>query len=168
MQQPNAHAVSEGEGDEAGEQAIDDEPRLVFLHALHVHLQGGEKHDVVESHLTKELKGRVTFQDIESILAHQDTCQHHSDDVRNAQLAHDDRGKEDNEHHHEEDQRRVGNREVLDNIYHWLSSLSVMLKERFRHPPSPLSFCFLSAKLLIILERAKFLRSYPFIVEIFL
>ena len=28
------------EGDEAGEQTIDDEPQLVFLHAFHVHLQG--------------------------------------------------------------------------------------------------------------------------------
>ena len=47
VQQPDAHAKGEEEGNEAGEQTIDDEPRFVFLHTLHVHFQGGEEHNVV-------------------------------------------------------------------------------------------------------------------------
>ena len=126
MQQPDAHAEGEEEGDEAGEQTIDDEPQLVFLHAFHVHLQGCEKHDVIKSHLSEEFERGISFQDVQSVFAHEDTRQHHSDDVGNSEFTHDDGGKEDDEEHYEENQRRVGNREVLGNIYHRLSSLSVM------------------------------------------
>ena len=44
------------------------------------------------------------------------TCQHHSDDVRDTEFTHDDRGKEDDEEHYEEYQRRVCDREVLSDI----------------------------------------------------
>ncbi len=56
VQQPDAHAEGEEEGNETGEQTIDDEPRFVLLHTLHVHLQGGEEHDVIESHLAEQLE----------------------------------------------------------------------------------------------------------------
>ena len=118
VQQPDAHAEGEEEGNEAGEQTIDDEPRFVFLHTLHVHLQGGEEHNVVESHLAEQLERCISFQDVQSVFTHEDTRQHHSDDMRNSEFTHDDRGKEDDEEHYEEDQRRVGNWKIFCNIQH--------------------------------------------------
>ena len=118
VQQPDAHAEGEEEGNEAGEQTIDDEPRFVFLHTLHVHFQGGEEHNVVESHLAEQLERCISFQNVQSVFAHEDTRQHHSDDMRDSEFTHDDRGKEDDEEHYEEDQRRVGNWKIFCNIQH--------------------------------------------------
>ena len=159
MQQPDAHAEGEEEGNEAGEQTIDDEPRFVFLHTLHVHLQGGEEHDVVESHLAEQLERCISFQNVQSVFAHEDTRQHHSDDMGDSEFTHDDRGKEDDEEHYEEDQRRVGNWKIFCNIQHRHSTLLLMMKE---DPASALFLfvLFLSAKVRINLERAKFLPPY--------
>ena len=56
MQKMDTHAIGQDERDEAGEQAIDEQSPLVFLHALHVHLQGGKEHNVIKSHLAEQLK----------------------------------------------------------------------------------------------------------------
>ena len=79
----------------------------VVLQSVHVNLQSGKKHDVIKPHLAEKLKTAVSLQNVQSVFANQHTGKHHSDNMRNAQLAHDDGGKQDNTQHHEEDQRRV-------------------------------------------------------------
>ena len=48
----------------------------MFLHALHIHFQSSQEHDIIESYPTKQFKGVVTHQDIETILADHHACQH--------------------------------------------------------------------------------------------
>ena len=84
----------------------------MFLRALHVHLQSGQEHDVVESHPAEELKGVVALQDVESILPDDDTRQHHADDMGDAQLTHHDRRKENDQQHHKEDKCGVGDWQI--------------------------------------------------------
>ena len=131
VEQPDAHAIGEEERYKTGEQAIDKQSRLVLFHAFHIHLQCSEEHDVIESHLSEELKRRVALQDIQSVFAYEHTCQHHTDDVRDTEFTHDDRGKEDDEEHYEEYQRRVCDREVLSDMEHRLSSFLLYLKRDF-------------------------------------
>ena len=84
----------------------------MLLHTLHIHLQSGEEHDIVKAHATEEFKGVVALQDMETVLADGDTCKHHTDDMRNAQFAHHNRGKQNDHQHHKEDQCGVGNWEI--------------------------------------------------------
>ena len=128
----DAHAIGQDERDEAGEQAIDEQSPLVFLHALHVHLQGGKEHNVIKSHLAEQLKRRIPLQDIESILADEHASQYHSDDMGNTEFAHNDRGEEDDEQHYEEDQRRVGYREILGDVPHRLYTLVMIATAKVR------------------------------------
>ena len=111
-EQGGGHDEGQDEGHEAREQSEDKELPRVALHALQVHLQSGEEHNVVEAHAAEDLKRDVALQDVESVFSDGDTGQHHSDDVGDAQLAHDDRRKQDNHQHHEEDHRGVGNGEI--------------------------------------------------------
>ena len=69
----------------------------MFLHALHIHLQSGEEHDIVKSHSSKQFKRVVTLKNIEAILSDHHTSQHHADDMRNTQFTHHDRCEEDNQ-----------------------------------------------------------------------
>ena len=62
------------------------------------------------------------------IMASRHTCQHHSDDVRNAQLAHHYRGKQNDEHHHEEDECGVGYGKTTGYIGHVGLSLGFDLR----------------------------------------
>ena len=82
------------------------------LHALQVHLQCGEKHDVIETHASEQFKTVVTHEYVEPVFAHEHAGKHHSDDVGNAQLAHDDGGQKDNQQHHEENQCGVGDGKI--------------------------------------------------------
>ena len=84
----------------------------MLLHALHVHLQTCEEHDVVESHSAEELEGVVALKDVESVFSDQDARQYHTDDMRDTQLTHHDRSKENNQQHHKEDQCGVGDGEI--------------------------------------------------------
>ena len=47
------------------------------------------------------------------------TCQHHTDDVRNTQLTHHNRGKQDDEQYDKENQRRTRYREILHEVQHF-------------------------------------------------
>ena len=102
------HHKRYGEGQQTEKQ------RAVFvaLQAVEVHLQRSQKHDVVEAHPSEEFKGCVARENVKTILSHEHTGQHHADDVRDAQLAHDDRSQQDDEQYHEKDQRGVGDGEV--------------------------------------------------------
>ena len=106
------HGTAEG-GDDGGEQSEDDKAARVLLHALHVHLESGEEHDVEHPHFSEQFEGVVTFQDIEAIFAYYDAGEHHADDMGDAQLAHDDGGKQDDAQHDEENQRGVSDGKVM-------------------------------------------------------
>ena len=119
VQQRDGHQVRQSQGHQTRQQSEDEEPLLVLLHALHVHLQSGQEHDVVETDAPEQFERVVALQDVQAVLPHDDARQHHADDVRNPQLAHDDRGKQDNEQHHEEYQRGVGYGEVRSQYRHF-------------------------------------------------
>ena len=107
------HDVGEDQGHETGEQSEDQELAGVAFDALHVHLKTGQEHDVVEAHAAEDLEGDVALKDVQAVFADDDACQHHTDDVRDAQLTHDNRRKEHDQQHDEEDHRGVGNREIV-------------------------------------------------------
>ena len=118
--QGTCHDIGQDKGHNTGEQTEEKELPGVALHTLQVHLETGKEHDVVEAHAAEDLKGDVAFKDIESILADDDTCQYHADDVRNTQLAHHNRCRKNNQQYHEEDHRGVGNREVCCHQSHFV------------------------------------------------
>ena len=120
MQQGYAGEVCQHERQRERQQTESEEAALVALHALHVHLQRGEKHDVVESDLAEQLERVVARKDVEAVLADCYSGEHHANDMRDAQLAHDDWGKQNDEHHHKEYQGGVGYREIAGKIGHVL------------------------------------------------
>ena len=105
--------IGHEKGNQRGEQAEGEHSVFVLLQSLHVHFQGGEEHDIVKSHLAEELKRGVALQYVQPIWADEHPGNNHSNDVRNAQLTHDDRCKEDDQEHHEESQGGVGDGKVL-------------------------------------------------------
>ena len=113
MQNGDARHISKDERHSKREQTEHTETTRIALHAFHVHLKRGKKHYIIQSHLAEKLKGVVAGQNVEAILAYSNTCKHHSYDVRNAQFAHYDRGKEDDEQHHKEYESGVGDREIV-------------------------------------------------------
>ena len=112
VQAHRGHGVGDGHGNECGEDSEDEKLAGVFLQSLHVHLQAGKEHNIVHAHFAEELEGVVAHQDVESVLAHEHTRQHHTYDMRYAQLAHDDGGKQDDAQHHKKHQCGVGDGEV--------------------------------------------------------
>ena len=54
----------------------------VFLQTLKIHLKTSEEHDIIYSHAAEYLEGYVALKDIEAVTAYHDTCEHHSDDMR--------------------------------------------------------------------------------------
>ena len=118
MEQVDGAEIRQDKRHHEGEKTENQETSLVFLHTLHVHLQSGQEHDVVQSHTPEKLKRRVAFQNVEAILPHKHTRQHHADDVRNAQLAHDDGGKQNDAEHDKENQCRVCDGEIMRNVQH--------------------------------------------------
>ena len=95
-----------------GQQTKDQRTVFVALQAVEIHLQRGKEHDVVEAYPAEEFKGGVAREDVQPVLTNEYTGQHHANDMRDAQLAHDDRSQQDDEQYHEEDQRGVGDGEV--------------------------------------------------------
>lgn len=84
MQHPLAHGIAYRHGYEEGDETEDDASCAVLLQSLKIHLQAGEEHDIVESHLAEELEAAVARQDVEPMLAHEDTCEDHAHEVGNA------------------------------------------------------------------------------------
>ena len=108
MQKRCSQEVNEHEGNDERGQAEHHKAVFVAFKAAAVHFESGQEHDVIKAHAPEKLKRVVAFQDVEPIFAHGNACQHHADDVGNAQFAHHDGGKKDDEHHDEEYQRGVG------------------------------------------------------------
>ena len=84
-------------------------PRDVLLQVLQVHFKTGQEHDVIDAHLAEKLETAVPLEDVEPVLADDDTGQNHADDVRNAQAPQDDGSKENDHQHQEEYPGGVGN-----------------------------------------------------------
>ena len=103
------HGVSHAEGQQARQQTEDEEMARALPHALQVHLQAGKEHDVVEAHLTENLKRRPPCQHVQPVGTYGHARQHHAYDMGDAQLAHHYRRKQDDKQHHEEYQRGVFN-----------------------------------------------------------
>ena len=122
MQKRCSQEVNECEGNSERGQAKHHETVFVAFKAAAVHFESGQEHDVIKAHAPEKLKRVVAFQDVEPIFAHGNASQHHADDVGNAQFAHHDRGKKDDEHHDKEYQRGVGYGEGRE---HFLSFMAV-------------------------------------------
>ena len=88
-------------------------PPPALPHALKVHLQSREEHYVEQSHPSEQLEGVVADEDVQSVFADDNAGEHHANEVWYAQLPHDYRREEDNQHDDKEDQCRVCNWEVL-------------------------------------------------------
>ena len=61
-------------------------PAAVFLKVPHIHLQPRQKHDIVKPNFTKQFETAITHQDIETMFTNHQTCQNHTDDMRNTQF----------------------------------------------------------------------------------
>ena len=73
-----------------GHQPVGERPHAVLHEVGHVHLEAGEEHDVVQADVPEEVERVVLGQDVEPVRADHNPREHHADDVRDAQLAHDD------------------------------------------------------------------------------
>ena len=87
------------------------------LKILHVHFESGKEHDIIKSHLAKQLKTAVTCQYIESMLTDNDSCQNHTDNVRNTQPFQNNGSEQYNNQHQEKNPRRVGDRKMKIKVY---------------------------------------------------
>ncbi len=113
-----SHEIGCGKRHDEREKSEEQKLAPALLYVLNVHLQSGEKHDVEQTHASEQFKGAVALKDIQSVLAHNYACEHHSDDVGYAQARHDDRCKQYDAQHHKEYQCRVGYGEVLRYVGH--------------------------------------------------
>ena len=84
------------------------------LEVFHIHLQTGQKHDIIESYFSEKLKAAVAHQNIETMLSDCHSGQNHSDDMRNTQTFQNDGGKQNDNQYQEENPRRIryGQRQV--------------------------------------------------------
>ena len=131
MQPHPSHDVGHAQGDKAGQKSEDQELVRFLFDAFRVHLQSGEEHDIIKAHASQDLERHVTFENVETIMADDDTCQHHADDVGDAQFTHDDRGEENDEQHHEEDQRGVGNGEICCHQSHFVCKVTIFFGKKY-------------------------------------
>ena len=116
----HAAPVGQSEGDEEREESEEENLHPVALHSLDVHLQSGEEHDVIQTHLAEQLERTVALQDIESVFAHHHSGENHPHDMWDTQLAHDYRSRENDEEHHEEYRRGVRNGQIIGQVcYHF-------------------------------------------------
>ena len=90
-QQRGRQQIGERQRYQTGEQAEDQKTVGVLLHTLQVHLQAGEEHDIIKTHPAEQLEGVIALQDIKAIRTYGDARHHHTDDMGNPQLSHDDR-----------------------------------------------------------------------------
>lgn len=88
-------------------------PAQVAFQAADVHAQPGCEHDVVEPHLAEDPEARVAPEQPQAVLAHQDSRQHHADDVGDVQAVQQHGRKKDDAEHDEEDPSRIGDGEVV-------------------------------------------------------
>ena len=91
----------------------------VLLQPLKVHLQTCQEHDIEQTNAPEKLERRVALQNIETVLADGNACQHHTYYMRNTQFAHHYRSEEDNEEHDEEYHRRTRYGQILRETNHF-------------------------------------------------
>ena len=88
-------------------------PAQVTFQAADVHAQSGREHDVVESHLAEDLETRVAPKQPQTVLAYQDSRQHHANDVGDVQAVQQHGREKDDTEHDEEDPGRIRDGEVV-------------------------------------------------------
>ncbi|CDA21796.1 unknown [Bacteroides sp. CAG:144] len=60
----------------------------------HVHFQSGQEHDIEQSYLTEQIEAAVSYQNIKTMLTHNDSRQNHSDNMRNMKFVQYDRSEQ--------------------------------------------------------------------------
>ena len=80
----------------------------VLLEIIHIHLKACQKHDVIESHFSEQLKTTVAFQNIEAILSHYNPGKYHTNDVRDTQTPQNHGSEQDDDKYQEEYPSRIG------------------------------------------------------------
>ena len=88
-------------GDDESHDAQGERPDAVLAEVAHVHLQSRQEHQVDKPHVGEKVEGAVLGQDVQPIGTHQHARQHHARYVGDAQLAHHDRGYQDDGQHDE-------------------------------------------------------------------
>ena len=63
------------EGNQEGKETKLDSVTPVMLHTAHIQLQSRQEHDVVDTHLSEQLKGTVPVQYVQPVLSNQHTGQ---------------------------------------------------------------------------------------------
>jgi len=107
---------------------------FVFSDALHIHFEGCKKHDIVETYTSEEFKRVVSNEDIQAIFAHNNACQNHSYDMRDAQFSHDNRCKKDYQQHHKEYKCGVCDGKILGDMQHIIAQSYTKKRETQRLP----------------------------------
>ena len=99
---------AETHGDDEAQKAQHEGAPLDALHVLQVHLEAGEKHDVVEPHLAEELKAPVALEHAEAVGADEYARENHAHNRRDVEALQHHRRKEDDGQHGEENPCGVG------------------------------------------------------------
>lgn len=107
VQYLNGYDIHEDERHKKGHKSENAHPAHVLPQVLYVCLKACEEHDIEQSHLAEQFEARVALQDVQPVWADNNTREHHSDDVRNTQLAHHYRSEEYNDEYGEEHHRGV-------------------------------------------------------------
>ena len=85
---------------------------LYLLDVLHVHLQRGEEHDIVEAYLAKEFKTSIAVEDMKAVRTYQHARKNHSHNRGDAQPFEQHRRKEDDAQDDKENPCRVGDGQI--------------------------------------------------------
>ncbi len=107
-EQPAVGRIAQGHRDEETQQAEGCRLAADALHVLQVHLERGEKHDVVDAHLAKQLEAAVALKHMQAVGPDEDAGENHPHDGGDAQAFQEHRRKEDDAQHDEEDPGGVG------------------------------------------------------------
>ena len=91
-----------------GESAKNQAFTPVLLKTNKVHLQSSKEHDIVDAHLPKKLKTRIAFQNVEPVFPNENSCENHTNEVRNAQFRENHRCQQDDSEHDEKHPSVVG------------------------------------------------------------
>ena len=84
---------------------------LGLFHLLHIYLQAGKEHYIIEPHFAKQFETGIALKHIEPVGPNEQTRQNHSNDVRHTQLIEDKRRKQHNAQHTQKNPGGLGNGE---------------------------------------------------------
>ena len=82
----------------------------IMLHTAHVQLQSCQKHDVIDTHLSKQFKGTVAVQNVQTKFPNQHASQNKTYDMWNTKPTQQQRSKKNDAKHNTENPRRISNK----------------------------------------------------------